>query len=94
MQMIDAVSKPTPKLSENIVPTEINYLRKQIIEKALAEPVDVTFEPDLYTQADMSAAAIAVMEDIRHLLPEDKDETSVKILEAIKEENKIDHLNR
>jgi hypothetical protein len=42
----------------------------------------------------MSAAAIAIMEDIREMLPDTEEGVGNKVLDAVKEEKKIDHLNR
>ncbi len=43
-------------------------------------------EPDLYSQADISAAVIAIQDDLRAYMREDPHFTSDHVLKAVKEE--------
>jgi len=95
MKLINSVTKPAIDAVGALDTTAIDYKRDAPLHRN--EPtkdrlLDLNIEPNLYTQADMSAAAIAIIEDIRELIP-DTEGTSYKILDAVKEEKKIDHTN-
>jgi len=95
INLINIITKSAINAVGAIKTTSIDYKAeapKQKVASTKTRRLDLNLEPDVYSHADMTTAALAISEDLRELLP-DYEVRGYKVLDAVKEEGKIDHTN-
>lgn len=95
MNLMESITKSAKDAVGGIDTTTIDYKAEAPIhqqESPKTKLLDRTYEPDFYSHADVTVAALVISEDLREMIP-DYEIKGYKVLDAVKEEGKIDHTN-